>query len=292
MSSSRTDTLPRISVVTPSFNQGRFLEATIRSVLDQNYPNLEYIIMDGGSTDNSVEIIKKYQARLTYWQSQKDRGQNHAITEGFKHSTGEILAYLNSDDIHFPWTLDTVAQIFRQRTEVVWLTPQTTMVIDADGDPLTTNHAISHTRLRFYSGVTLGNFFGESGWIQQEGTFWKRSLWEAAGARMDEDAYRTGDFELWARFFQYANLSTTRIPLAAYRLHDSNKTQLNLTIQECRKILKGYPHEKKYNKLQFRFMNWLHRRTGRFADRFGARECRIYYDIPNGKWLRHTANIF
>src|SRR5436190_21083496 len=89
---------PKISVVTPSYNQGQFLEATITSILDQKYPNLEYIIMDGGSTDNSIEIIKKYEKHLSYWQSQKDRGQNHAITEGFKHATGEIFAYLNSDD--------------------------------------------------------------------------------------------------------------------------------------------------------------------------------------------------
>lgn len=292
MLSNNGSALPRISVVTPSFNQGRFLEATIRSVLDQKYPNLEYIIMDGGSTDNSVEIIKKYADRLTYWKSEKDRGQNHAITEGFKHATGDILAYLNSDDIYLAWTLRTVGEIFRQRDDVDWLTTQTTIVIDAEGDPLTTNHAILHTRLRFYSGMTLGNFFGDSGWIQQEGTFWRRSLWDAAGARMDEDAYRTGDFELWARFYQYANLTTTRIPLAAFRLHGENKTQLDLTVQDSRQILARYPHEKKYNLLQFRFMNWLHKKTGRFADRFGARQCRVDYDMSTAEWLRHTGNIF
>src|SRR5262245_40289062 len=89
---------PKLSIVTPSYNQGRYLKDTICSILDQGYPNLEYIIMDGGSTDESVEIIKKYERHLAYWQSEKDRGQNHAITEGFKHATGVIYAYLNSDD--------------------------------------------------------------------------------------------------------------------------------------------------------------------------------------------------
>ncbi len=90
--------LPRITIVTPSYNQGQFLEATIRSVLLQGYPNLEYIIIDGGSSDNSVEIIRKYEPWLAYWVSEKDRGQAHAINKGFAHATGSIYAYLNSDD--------------------------------------------------------------------------------------------------------------------------------------------------------------------------------------------------
>ncbi len=284
--------LPRISIVTPSYNQGQFLEATICSILDQNYPNLEYIIMDGGSTDNSVAIIRKYEKHLAYWQSHKDRGQNHAITEGFKRATGEIFGYLNSDDIHLPWTLAIVGNILASLPEVEWLTPRVTMVIDADGDPLTTNHAIAHTRLRFYSGVTLGNFFGESGWIQQEGTFWRRSLWEKAGAHVAEDAYRTGDFELWARFFQHSLLTTTQIPLAAFRWHGGNKTQLDLTVAESRKILQAYPHERRYSHTKFRFMRWLHARTGRFINRFGSRQCHVEYDLPTGTWRRHCTNIF
>lgn len=284
--------LPRVSVVTPSFNQGRFLEATIKSILDQNYPNLEYIIMDGGSTDNSVEIIKKYEKSLTYWQSQKDRGQNHAITEGFKHATGEIFAYLNSDDLYHPWTLHTVAEIFSQQPKVEWLTTQTTMVFDAAGEPLTTHHAIQHTRLRFYSGMTLRNFFDESGWIQQEGTFWRRSLWEKAGARMDEDAYRTGDYELWARFFQYADLTTTRIPLGAFRWHGDNKTQLDLTIKECQDILQRYPNERKWSINKFRFMRWLEQRTGRFNKRYGSHQQRVEYNMETGLWDLKQRDIF
>src|ERR1700682_3938734 len=102
-------TLPRISIVTPSFNQGPFLERTIRSVLDENYPALEYIIVDGGSTDESVAIIKRYERHLAYWVSEPDAGQSNAINKGLNRATGTILTWLNSDDYYMPGTLDSIA---------------------------------------------------------------------------------------------------------------------------------------------------------------------------------------
>src|SRR5262245_36429428 len=114
-------TLPRISLVTPSYNQAEFLDECIDSVLSQNYPNLEYIIMDGGSTDRSVEIIKKYERHLSYWRSQPDNGQYAAINEGFQHSTGEIMTWLNSDDVFHPLSFETVVEIFSGKQAVSWL---------------------------------------------------------------------------------------------------------------------------------------------------------------------------
>src|SRR5690349_20315753 len=105
--------LPRISIVTPSYNQGQYLEQTIRSVLEQGYPNLQYIICDGGSTDGSVEIIKKYEKHLAWWCSEKDRGQSHAINKGFQHATGDVYAYLNSDDYYLPGALNRVAEAWQ-----------------------------------------------------------------------------------------------------------------------------------------------------------------------------------
>ena len=103
---------PKISIVTPSFNQGQFIEETIRSVLDQDYPNLEYLVIDGGSTDQTIDIIRKYETQLSYWESEKDRGQVHAINKGLARATGDIFAYINSDDIYLPGTFATVAKYF------------------------------------------------------------------------------------------------------------------------------------------------------------------------------------
>src|SRR5215213_6927220 len=111
-------TLPKVSIIIPSFNQGQFLEATIRSALEQDYPNTEFIVVDGGSKDNSVEIIKKYQDRFSWWVSEKDKGHADALNKGFSHATGDIMAWLNSDDIYLPGAISEAASILQSRTDV------------------------------------------------------------------------------------------------------------------------------------------------------------------------------
>jgi glycosyltransferase involved in cell wall biosynthesis len=113
------DKLPTISVVTPSYNQGQYLEQTILSVLNQDYPNFEYIVIDGGSTDNSIDIIKKYASRLTYWISEKDKGQPDAINKGLRHCKGEIFNWINSDDYLEPGALQVIAAAFKENTDMV-----------------------------------------------------------------------------------------------------------------------------------------------------------------------------
>src|SRR5688572_19422484 len=122
--------LPRISFVTPSFNQAKFLEQTIRSVLDQNYPNLDYAVVDGGSTDGSVDIIKKYEHRLSWWVSEKDRGQSHALNKGFSKASGDVFGFINSDDYLYPGSLDAVARAWNDGAEWImgWV-----MMLEVDG---------------------------------------------------------------------------------------------------------------------------------------------------------------
>src|SRR5438094_8832498 len=117
----------KISIVTHSFNQGQFIEETIRSVLDQNYPNLEYLVIDGGSTDQTIDIIRKYETQLSYWESEKDRGQVHAINKGLARATGDIFAYLDSDDLYVPGTFEVVGEYFEKRPETEWVCGDITM---------------------------------------------------------------------------------------------------------------------------------------------------------------------
>ena len=123
---------PKISIVTPTYNQGSYIEECIQSILDQGYPNLDYIIIDGGSIDNTVDIIKKYQDQLSYWVSEKDEGLYDALNKGFKKATGEIFGWLNSDDILHRKSLFTVADIFNSQAEVQWVQGLPT-VIDQKG---------------------------------------------------------------------------------------------------------------------------------------------------------------
>jgi glycosyltransferase involved in cell wall biosynthesis len=202
---------PRISVVTPSFNQGDFIEATLQSVTGQGYPNLEYVVIDGGSTDGSVDIIRGHEADLAYWVSEPDEGHAHAINKGFARTTGEIMCWINSSDMYYPWTLATIAEIFTQLPEVEWITGMGSM-FDVRGGP----RAVSSASGTFNVYDVLA---GDYRWIQQESVFWRRSLWEQAGGRLDQRLPRTADFDLWLRFFRLAPFHHVQTVLGGFRVH-------------------------------------------------------------------------
>lgn len=209
---------PKISIVTPSYNQGEFIEKTIQSVLIQNYSNFEYVIIDGNSTDRSQKIINKYRSKLKHYESKKDRGQSHAINKGFSKTDGEIMAWINSDDILQPGTLRLVASIFANFPEIEWISslPST---INADGYQV----YLAQPPLYFRSFIQKGFYTRKlCGFIMQEGTFWRRSLWNKAGGKLVEVPY-TMDMKLWQSFAKHAQLYSVESCLASYRLNPQRK---------------------------------------------------------------------
>ncbi len=198
---------PRISIVTPNYNKKEFLEKTILSVLSQGYPNLEYIVIDGGSTDGSVEIIKKYEKDLAFWISEPDEGMYHAIKKGFEHSTGEIMAWINSDDMYHQSAFYTIAQIFQNLPDVSWVTGAQTHY-DEYGRTIKVNQSAYFNHLSF-----LG---GDYKWIQQETTFWRRSLYEKSGG-VKTDYSLAGDFDLWMRFSRHEKIFITDALVGGFR---------------------------------------------------------------------------
>lgn len=214
---------PRISIVTPSYNQSEFLEETIRSVLLQGYPDLEYVVVDGGSDDGSVQILEKYSPWLAHWTSERDRGQSHAINKGFRRTTGDVLAWLNSDDIYYPGALQTVATVmaaepcdivigaidkvfvdasqvrFVERSSATRGTPLHALPIFADG-----RHAAFH--------------------FLQPPMFWRRGIWERTG-ELDERYHHIMDLEWCTRAFARGAIVAARDEiLARFALHPGSKT--------------------------------------------------------------------
>lgn len=206
-------TLPKISIVTASYNQGQYIEDTIQSVVGQGYPNLEYIIIDGGSTDNSVEIIKKYQDQITYWVSEPDNGQSDAINKGLRRATGDIVAWLNSDDIFIEGSLQAMGEAFANNTDVDIVYGDVVNFLPDGTKRKVENH---FEPLDFMTRVS----------IHQPGVFWKKQLNEQHGY-LDESFFYLMDYELWMRIFWNAKSLRIEKEICLFREHDNAKTSDN-----------------------------------------------------------------
>jgi glycosyltransferase involved in cell wall biosynthesis len=247
---------PKISIVTPSYNQGQFLEETIRSVLLQNYPNLEYLIMDGDSKDNSVEIIMKYQPWLTHWASEKDGGQADAIYRGFEKATGDILGWVNSDDLMLPNSLKRVAEYFNLCQEKdcvvggsVFIDINSRLMADHKGWPICNlGMPVSYHRL-----LNFGCGFC------QPATFWRRHAFFSVGG-FDRSLRFCFDYDMYLRLSKIKSFGWIREWLAAFRIHPNSKSSTLADTMHAENELLW----RKYGRSDTRLQSiWVYRKTDR-----------------------------
>lgn len=237
---------PKISIVTPSFNQARFLEKTILSVLNQNYPHLEYIIMDGGSTDGSAEIIEKYKTYLAYGISQKDNGQADAIHKGFNKSTGEILAWLNSDDLLAPDALFEVANWFRNNPNKNWVTGGC-IIIDQNDTMLSNRYGMPLYNLGARVSFNELLYFGHP--FNQSSCFFRKTFFYAVGG-FNTDLIFSFDYDLFLRFSHKERSGHIKNIISYFRYHADSKTSTLVKTREKEdQLLRSIHREKKLFRL-------------------------------------------
>jgi glycosyltransferase involved in cell wall biosynthesis len=209
---------PKISIITPSFNQANFIRFTIDSVLGQDYPNLEYLVIDGGSTDGTIEILKQYSGRIR-WISERDRGQSDAINKGLRLASGDILAFLNSDDLYEPGALKKVGKFFAQHPEAKWVTGKC-YTIDQSGRksrPWITLYKNVWLTLNLRRALLVLNF------ISQPATFWRKEITDQIGY-LDESLFYVLDYEYWLRILKVASLFFIPSYLASFRYYPTSKS--------------------------------------------------------------------
>lgn len=227
---------PKISIITPSFNQGKFIRQTIESVLNQNYPNLEYLVIDGGSSDETISILKSYGKKF-YWISEKDAGQTDAINKGLIKATGEVIGYLNSDDLLLPGAVQRVAEEFRNKPELMWLSGDY-YIINKHGKKIQAFTVWYKKILRTFPYLpilSIANF------IAQPSTFWRKKLHDEVGV-FDQSLHYCMDYDFWLRCLQKYPLHILTIPLSVFRIHQASKggSQFNKQFAEEHSVLRRY----------------------------------------------------
>ena len=204
---------PLVTIITPSFNQAPYLEATIQSVLSQDYPHIEYMIVDGGSSDGSVDIIKEYEARLAWWVSEKDKGQTDAINKGFARAKGEILAWINSDDTYEPGAVNAAVKYLQEHPEVGMVYGDCNFINESGRVIGKFSSAQTNYRLLRQGYVH----------IPQQTMFFRVDLWNQVGP-LDPSFYFAMDYDLWTRIAAGAEIKYVPQTWANFRLHTSGKT--------------------------------------------------------------------
>ena len=214
---------PKISVITPSFRGAALIESTIQSVLSQGYPSLEYIVIDGAG-DDTADLLRRYDGELAYWCSEPDRGQYDALNKGFARATGDILFWLNADDMLLPRSLFVVGEVFNKFPEIEWMSTLSPGVWDANGYLCKVNTIPGFSKAAFLDGFFLPGTRVRGCWVQQESTFFRRSLWKKAGSAIP-DYPLAGDFALWCAFYRHADLVGIEYPLAGFRAIEGQRSE-------------------------------------------------------------------
>jgi hypothetical protein len=272
-------TWPKISLVTPVFNSSKYIEQTVQSVLAQSYPNLEYFIIDGGSTDGTLDIIRKYESQISGWLSEPDKGMYDALNKGFARTSGEVMGWISATDKLHTGGLAVVGSVFRDLPQVEWITGRPTWFTD-EGMTAGIQDLPHWSRYRFLAGANR--------YIQQESTYWRRSLWERAGSHVDASRRSASDFELWVRFFRHARLHPVDALIGGFRAHaDSDSiSAMDKYNAICEEIL-----ENELNSMRRATTIKLFRRVSKFAQSvpklrglWNRTALRALYLLPGPDW--------
>jgi glycosyltransferase involved in cell wall biosynthesis len=272
----------RISIVTTTFNALPYITETTRSVLQSTYEDFEYLIVDAGSTDGTKEFLLGLRDKRLRVEIRMGAGQYEALDWGMRHATGEVLAWINGDDLYFPWTLSGVSRLFTEFPQVLWLTGLPTF-INGDGDCTVVGTPSSYPRRYIQNGWFNEFAYGN---LVQESMFWRSDLYRRAGG-LNLQYELAADFELWTRFARLAPLEAVNVPLAAWRKHGNNRSliQADTYLREVTEITAHLP---RFNSVK----GWLCRATAsKHALRLAEwhRTPWIYYSLKQSCWKRATA---
>jgi len=270
----------KISIVLPTFNSEDFIEETIKSIILQDYKNYELIVVDGFSTDSTLKILGMYKQHITYLISEKDNGQYEAINKGMKLASGDILCWLNSDDIYFPWTLKMVSYFFNDFKNVNWIIGTPAFI----NGGFNVSHFYGNLAARPQSYIKNG-YFNKTlfGYLQQENMFWRREVWENFGP-LDISLKLAADFELWTRFAKGYELVSVSLPLASFRVRSNSRSHIFMSQyeQEVQSVIVNFR--------KLRFLSFLGSKSHILNKLIRALTWKksdvIYYSITKRKWKR------
>lgn len=273
----------KISIVVPCFNMENYIEETLQSIINQEYSNLELIVVDGGSTDNTLKIIENYRDNIDILISEKDKGQYNAINKGFGLASGDIYAWINADDKYYSWTFKHVAAFFKKYKSVDWISGATSVMSENGLINSFPSNAIPKPRKFIANGWFREDYYGV---LQQEGMFWTKELWLKNGG-LNESYSLASDFELWTRFAKHSDLVSFGIPLACFRDRKSARSRLHRDKynKEVDNVCKNL------NKLSFilRILFGINFYFKIFLRKFTFSRSNIYYYSPMRKeWIMRS----